>query len=261
MQKTKIEWCDRTWNPVTGCLYGCEYCYARRIAQRFGGTEVNQRPKRFMQPKLAELNAPLHRIRRDGKKVESPFPYFFSPTFHRYRLEEPAKLKNPQTIFVCSMGDLFGDWVPDQWIKEVMEATLKAPQHTYLFLTKNPGRYIRLIEAGVIPSWDNYWLGSTITDEETPYFYSKNHKTFLSVEPILAPFSKREKVERFTAADWIILGAMTGPGSKRNQPKMEWVEVLVESARDQHIPVFMKDSLRSVWGPELIQEFPKEMER
>ena len=37
MQKSNIEWCDSTWNPVTGCKHGCEYCYARRIAARFGG--------------------------------------------------------------------------------------------------------------------------------------------------------------------------------------------------------------------------------
>ena len=35
MNKTKIDWCDSTWNPVTGCLHGCEYCYARGIANRF----------------------------------------------------------------------------------------------------------------------------------------------------------------------------------------------------------------------------------
>ena len=37
MNKTKIDWCDSTWNPVTGCLHGCKYCYARGIANRFGG--------------------------------------------------------------------------------------------------------------------------------------------------------------------------------------------------------------------------------
>lgn len=42
MDKTKIDWCDSTWNPVTGCLHGCEYCYARRIAERFAGFEPGE---------------------------------------------------------------------------------------------------------------------------------------------------------------------------------------------------------------------------
>ena len=35
VHKTKIEWCSHTWNPVTGCRHGCEYCYAQRIVSRF----------------------------------------------------------------------------------------------------------------------------------------------------------------------------------------------------------------------------------
>lgn len=36
MNNTKIDWATRSWNPVTGCLHGCPYCYARKIAERFG---------------------------------------------------------------------------------------------------------------------------------------------------------------------------------------------------------------------------------
>lgn len=36
IHKSDIEWCSHTWNPVTGCKHGCEYCYARRIVSRFG---------------------------------------------------------------------------------------------------------------------------------------------------------------------------------------------------------------------------------
>ena len=69
MNKSKIEWCDYTWNPVTGCLHGCEYCYAPGIANRFA----------------------------DGN---------FDPTFHQYRLGEPYKHKKPQNIFV---GSIYGN--------------------------------------------------------------------------------------------------------------------------------------------------------
>ncbi|MFR1061782.1 MAG: DUF5131 family protein [Enterocloster sp.] len=59
------------------------------------------------------------------------------PTFHKYRLNEYQNKKS-RNIFVCSMADLFGEWVPDEWIEEVFEACDNAPQHNYLFLTKNP---------------------------------------------------------------------------------------------------------------------------
>ena len=128
MQKTKSEWCDSTWNPVTGCLHTCEYCYARRIAERFGTLNkgpqpedeglsfVPDEPERFW-----ELDEP---VRNEAGKIE-PFPADFYPTLHRYRLNEPARNKKPQNIFVCSMADLFGEWVPDEWIEEVMNACLK----------------------------------------------------------------------------------------------------------------------------------------
>ena len=107
MKKTKIEWCDSTWNPVTGCLHGCEYCYARRITERFG----NKLPDFSVYPKMYEN---CHMV--DSKFTDNPYPHGFEPTFHAYRLDEPARLTKPRNIFVCSMADLFGEWVPDEWI-------------------------------------------------------------------------------------------------------------------------------------------------
>lgn len=89
MNNTKIEWCDATWNPVTGCLHGCEYCYARKIANRFG-REVLDRAE--------ESKNGLHCV---YNKVEcNPYPYLFEPTLHRYRLDEPQRKTKPRTIFV-----------------------------------------------------------------------------------------------------------------------------------------------------------------
>ena len=178
--KTKIDWCDSTWNPVTGCLHGCDYCYARRIAERFGGYDgaslVGQAA--YMYAKTLE-HAELVETWEDvefqvwSKKdehgqpapgahyVRAPYPFGFKPTFHRELLDVPQKWKKPRTIFVCSMADFFGDWVPDKWIKEVFDACLRAPQHRYLFLTKNPRRYCDLYRAGKLPGGDNYWYGVT----------------------------------------------------------------------------------------------------
>ena len=150
MNKTRIEWCDSTWNPVTGCKHGCPYCYARRVAGRFGEAQRATGDHHILQ----------------APPVSTPYPYGFDPTFHRYRLDEPAHKTKGQTIFVCSMADLFGPWVPIRWIVEVLDACRKAPQHRYLFLTKHPKRYIELEHMALLPHEDNFWFGSTVTNGE-----------------------------------------------------------------------------------------------
>ncbi len=253
MNKTKIEWCDSTWNPVTGCLHGCEYCYARRIAERFGTlfkgdtmpedeglTFLPDEPDRFY-----ELDEP---VRNDNGKLE-PYPANFYPTFHRYRLDDPQHIKKPQTIFVCSMAALFGDWVPYSWIEEIFAACEKAPQHRYLFLTKNPTRYHELALFNKLPASENYWYGSTITNTDDLFWHSGSHNTFISVEPILGNFTFGKDVP----VDWVIIGAMTGPGSKEHQPTSETVFNIARATG----PVFMKDSLIPIVGEEnMRREFP-----
>ena len=142
MKNTKIDWADSTWNPVTGCLHGCEYCYARRIAERFGGaSEIHNNECCHECQWITEGTGEIHDLNEpiydfdNGRNA--PYPFGFDPTFHRYRLDEPQKWKKPRNIFVCSMADLFGDWVPDEWIREVFQACEAAPQHRYLFLSKN----------------------------------------------------------------------------------------------------------------------------
>jgi protein gp37 len=236
MNKTKIDWADRSWNPVTGCLHNCEYCYARKIANRFADKS-----------NLTYV---------DGVKPEHlsniPYPYGFVPTLHKERLIEPLKIKKPQTIFVCSMADLFGEWVPDEWIKEVFEACDKAPQHRYLFLTKNPERYI-----GTKPK-DNYWYGSTITDgtQKALIEISGKLNTFVSIEPLMGDVSKLRDLRHFK---WVIIGAETGNRKDKVIPKKEWIESIVETCKYREIPVFMKESLRELMGNEFIQEYPWEL--
>lgn len=264
MKKTKIDWADSTWNPVTGCLHGCEYCYAQGIANRFAPSPVLVPDFEWLtpagsEPRIYELGEPVRIESRNNRK--EPYPYCFEPTFHRYKLNEPARWTKPRNIFVCSMADLLGKWVPDEWIKEVFAACEAAPQHRYLFLTKNPARYIELYDKGLLLEADNMWFGSTATTPETEFFFSKAYNTFLSIEPILKPFhdSLGNGVQACKKTDWIIVGAETGNRKGKAIPDASWIMEIVQSAEKADTPVFMKESLRGIMGDCFRQEFPWEV--
>lgn len=284
MNKTKIEWCDSTWNPVTGCLHGCEYCYARKIAERFKGSgDLREAGNGFWLDKdNFEVSSGIYETKyalTTGEKPKpfepysgkiTPYPFGFSPTFHRYRLDIPRKWTEPRTIFVCSMADLFGEWVPDEWIKAVFEACAEAPQHRYLFLTKNPQRYVALYALDKLPFGDNMWYGASVTTpeqaEETAKSFAKlpcspiQANTFLSVEPMLFDLAGHNSWEKFCRgyyADWIIVGAETGNRKDKVIPQKEWINGIVADCDDYGKPVFMKDSLVPIIGDENMRwEFP-----
>jgi len=213
MNKTKIEWCDYTWNPATGCLHGCPYCYAKRNTEEHGGN--------------------------------------FNPLFHESRLIQPKGVKKPQNIFVGSMTDLFGNWFSDEQIEKVFEACNEAPQHRYLFLTKNPTRYEEYFKDRIMP--DNYWFGTTVTNDRTKHFWSNQQNTFISIEPIQSYFKELWCGMRI---DWVIIGAETGNRKEKIIPKRNWIEAIVEYCRHHDIPVFLKNNLASIWKQPLIQEYP-----
>ena len=171
LNRTKIEWCDWTWNPVTGC-WGpggtaeepkrCSYCYAQKMAKRF-------------RPSVEGITEWASSGKRDDP---------FAPRIYADRLHEPTKIKKPSKIFVCSMADLFGDWVPTLWIAAILEAVYRNPQHTFQFLTKNPKR---LIDFNPWPG--NSWVGTTVTcqaDEERLFWLLKVDASvrFVSHEPL-----------------------------------------------------------------------------
>ncbi len=229
--KNGIGWCDYTWNPVTGCKHGCPYCYARRIAKRF----------------------------REN----------FEPEFHANRLGEPAEVKKPSKIFVVSMGDLFGEWVPDEWIKQVLSEANWCSHHTFMFLTKNPQRYLEYsgVKLGAWPHGNedriafprNCWAGVSVTDFKSWTWLSCRIQhvlapvKFVSFEPLCENVSKFINVHGIPdGVGWVIVGAQTGPGAVKPEPR--WVERIVEKCRTKKVPVFLKDNLN--W-PEKIQEFPK----
>lgn len=248
MNKTDIEWADMTWNPVTGCKHGCEYCYARRIAGRFGGYDKSDGTITTHNPlPRAELHQPLTITRRSGKTVNSPFPFGFEPTLLYYRLEEPQHIKKPQTIFVCSMADLFGSWVPTNWIKLVLDACEAAPQHRYMFLTKNPERYAQLDRLALLPRKDNFWYGSTVTGKNSRRFNgSVTLNTFLSIEPLHENLDAG--LGSFGGDRLIIIGAETGNRAGKITPEKAWVDNICEAADITHAAVFMKDSLKPIVG-------------
>jgi len=250
MEKTKIDWCDSTWNPVTGCLHKCEYCYARGISNRFGGTDSEVFDEECRQSARHELPEPLM-LR--GKKA--PYPYGFAPTLHRYRMDN-YQAKKGRNIFVCSMADLFGDWVPDEWIQEVFKACEAAPQHSYMFLTKNPWRYADLCRKGMLPTGGNMWYGYSHTGQntETPGWWNDKYNVFISGEPLLGDAVP-------TLAKWVIIGAETGNRKNKVVPERNWIEDIVSDCQSKHIPVFLKTSLMGIWGDDLVQEFPERLTR
>lgn len=260
MNKTKIEWADMTWNPVTGCLHNCEYCYARRMAQRFTPKTTDNWDD-CIQPGNG-----LHEIRTKGSNG-GPWKYGFAPTLHSYRLGEPALVKKPQKIFVCSMADLFGEWVPEEWIQEVFRACSKAPWHTYLFLTKNPDRYVELAHKGILRDAPNFWYGSTATKSSMKRFVkpkgdAAKYNTFISIEPIQEKWDINPYGD-FDATQWVIIGAETGNRSGKVIPEREWITGLVKQCHGAKTPVFLKDSVQKIMGPDYdlrpLQQFPENM--
>jgi protein gp37 len=205
-----IEWASWTWNPVTGCKHGCPYCYARDIATRFYG--------------------------KGG----------FEPKFHPERLSAPAKTRSPRpsdpigerNVFVCSMADLFGEWVPQKWIDAVLEAVRMSPQWNFLFLTKNPVRLVGI-------DWPaNAWVGATVDCQarvaaaERAFAQITASVKFLSCEPLLERITFRD----LRVFDWLIIGPKR-VGSGHEQPQWEWVENLLSQARAAALKVYFKPHL------------------
>ena len=256
MNHTKIEWCERTWNPVTGCFHRCEYCYAADIARRFGGAEGGAKVRWIGD--CVELDKPLYRVTTNGQRVYAPFPFGFFPTFHRYRLEEPQHSRKARNIFVCSMADLFGDWVPLRWIRDVLDACQKAPKHRYLFLTKNPKQYDHLKTILLLPAGDRFWYGSTVTRTED--FVNRPIpaldpwcRKFLSIEPLL---DRVDVWKMGSVPRWIIIGAETGNRKEKVIPQRDWVDDIAIYAEIHNIPVFYKNSLRKLFPDLPPSEFP-----
>ncbi|MGO9118133.1 MAG: DUF5131 family protein [Desulfomonilaceae bacterium] len=211
--KSKIEWTECTWNPVTGCTKlseGCRHCYAERMARR---------------------------LRAMGKPN---YLHGFALTMHPHMLEEPLRWKHPQMIFVNSMSDLFHEELPVDFIQEVFHVMSRASHHTFQVLTKRSQRLLDLSSA--LPWPDNVWMGVTV--EHLDYTVRIEHlrgsgaKTkFLSLEPLLTPIADLN----LAGIDWVIVGGESGP--KARPMNSEWVRDIRDQCIEAHVPFFFKQ-----WG-------------
>lgn len=208
-----IEWTESTWNPVTGCTKtspGCKHCYAERMTVR-----------------LRAMGQPNY---KNGFKV----------TTHERSLELPLQWKNPQTVFVNSMSDLFHKDVPLEFIKQVFDVMNCANWHQYQVLTKRSGR---LLELDKHLNWSDHILMG-VSVENSDYYHriddlrQTSAKTkFLSLEPLLGPLPKLN----LKGIDWVIVGGESGPGARPMNE--DWVIEIKEQCLKSNTPFFFKQ-----WG-------------
>lgn len=213
VKKTKIEWTESTWNPVTGCTKispGCTNCYAERMARR-----------------LSAMGQPNY---KDGFQIR----------IHPHVLNLPLKWKNPQFIFVNSMSELFHEDVPFEFIHQVFEVMKKASWHTFQVLTKRAERLVELHSE--LPWQKNIWMGVSVENNDYKYRIDLLRETdamlkFISFEPLIGNVG----TVNLKGIDWVIVGGESGPGARFMAP--EWVADLRDQCLSQEVPFFFKQ-----WG-------------
>ena len=221
MKTTKIEWTDKTWNPITGCTKksaGCAHCYAEVMAQRLKAMRLEKY--------------------RNG----------FELTLHEDNLEEPLAWKKAHNIFVCSMSDLFHENVPFEFVDRIMDTIKRTPQHRYQILTKRSERMKEYFQTREIPQ--NVWLGVTVECESSKIRIDhlrdlKATVKFLSCEPLIEDLGELD----LTGIDWIIVGGESG--SKARPMKLEWVINIKQQVEQQGAAFFFKQW--GTWGSDGIK--------
>lgn len=221
MRTTKIEWTDKTWNPITGCTKfsaGCAHCYAEIMSRRLKAMGL-------------------------GKYQNG-----FKLTLHEESLNEPLRWKNAHNIFVCSMSDLFHNDVPFDFVDKIMEVIELTPQHRYQILTKRAERMLEYFQNRCVP--ENVWVGVTVECQASKTridclraIPAKIH--FLSCEPLLESLG----VLNLSGIEWIIVGGESG--SSARPMKEEWVIEIKEQSENQKSAFFFKQW--GTWGSDGIK--------
>ena len=213
MRTTKIEWTDKTWNPITGCTNkssGCAHCYAEVMARRLKAMGLEKY--------------------RNG----------FEMTLHEEDLEEPLQWKKPHNIFVCSMSDIFHEDVPFEFVDRIMNTIRRSPQHRYQILTKRAERMAEYFSTRLVPQ--NVWLGVTVECQATKTRIDSLRNLnasikFLSCEPLIEDLGKMD----LNGIDWIIVGGESGP--KARPMLLEWVVNIKQQVERHGAAFFFKQ-----WG-------------
>ncbi len=224
---TKIEWCDETWNVLTGCTRvspGCENCYAERLA----ATRMKNHP------------------RYEGVSQMTPAGPRFTGEVrcHEQLLDVPRRWRKPRMIFVSAQSDLFHPLVPAEFIAKVFATMAEARQHRFQVLTKRPERAADLLNdppGGTTWPLPNVWIGTSVEDqqraEERIPLLSQIPAAvrFVSCEPLLGPIDLH-KCE--FSLDWVIVGAESGPGAR--PMRLAWARSIVEQCRTSRVACFVK---------------------
>jgi len=215
MARTKIEWTESTWNPLTGCTKvsaGCKNCYAEVMARR-----------------LQAMGQPKY---KDG----------FSLTLHQDTLSEPYSWVKPRVIFVNSMSDLFHKDVPLKFIQDVFRVMKENPQHVFQVLTKRADILLYYDKEGYLEWTHNIWMGVTVEDDTVTDRIDKLRMTgakvkFLSCEPLLTALPNINLVE----INWVIVGGESG--RKPRLMKEEWVIDIKDQCKQADVAFYFKQ-----WG-------------
>lgn len=213
MKTTKIEWTDKTWNPITGCTKysaGCAHCYAETMSRRLHAMGVAKYQREF------EL------------------------TLHEDNLQESFSWRKAHNIFVCSMSDLFHEKVPFEFIDKVMATIRQTPQHRYQILTKRAERMAEYFETRSVP--ENVWVGVTVEAESSKQRIDCLRQIpasvhFLSCEPLLESLGQID----LKGIEWVIVGGESGPQAR--PMKEEWVLDIMQQCERQGAAFFFKQ-----WG-------------
>lgn len=221
MRTTKIEWTDKTWNPITGCTKksaGCAHCYAEVMTRRLNAMHLDK------------------------------YKNGFELTLHENELEQPLKWRGTHNIFVCSMSDIFHENVPFSFVDKIINVILQTPQHRYQILTKRAERMAEYFSNKIVPN--NVWLGVTVECKETKnrIEYLRTLKAsvkFLSCEPLLENLGDLN----LTGIDWVIVGGESGP--KARPMKEEWVLDIKQQVEKQKSVFFFKQW--GTWGSDGIK--------
>lgn len=225
--ETGIEWTESTWNPVTGCTkvsVGCKNCYAETFAERWRGI-------------------PGH-----------PYEQGFDLKLWSRRLEMPLSWKEPRTIFVNSMSDLFHKDVPDSFVAKVFDTMERASWHNFQLLTKRAERFARWSQknyrrgnaaANGKKRWPkNIWAGVSVESQDNIERIERLVEVpadtrFLSIEPMLSPV--KIKMALLRRIQWVIVGGESGPRARPMQP--EWARDMRDQCLAADVPFFFKQ-----WG-------------